>query len=80
MNRGVTCALFGSLKSNLAAAFCIDCKGLIELAGRPAKAFNAIYAWTTFHLITEKLLLTHVKKIQTILEVEQMIKELDWYW
>ncbi len=44
MNRGVTCALFGSLKTNLAAAFCIDCKGLIGLAGRPAKAFNAIYA------------------------------------
>ncbi len=27
--------LFGSLKMNLAAAFWINCKGLIELAGRP---------------------------------------------
>ncbi len=27
--------LFGSLKINLAAAFWINCKGLIELAGRP---------------------------------------------
>ncbi len=37
INRGVTCILFGSLKTNLAAAFWINCKGLIELAGRPAK-------------------------------------------
>ncbi len=37
MNRGVTCVLFGSLKMNLAAAFWINCRGLKELAGRPAK-------------------------------------------
>ncbi len=37
MNRDVTCVLFGSLKINLAAAFCINCRGLMELAGRPAK-------------------------------------------
>ncbi len=37
MNRGVTCVLFGSLKINLAAAFWINCRGLMELAGRPAK-------------------------------------------
>lgn len=36
-NRGVTCALFGSLKTTLAAADWISCKGLIEMAGRPAK-------------------------------------------
>ncbi len=37
INRGVTCILFSSLKINLAAAFWINCKGLIELAERPAK-------------------------------------------
>ncbi len=37
MNRGVTCVLFGSLKINLAAAFWINCRGLMELTGRPAK-------------------------------------------
>ena len=37
IKRGVTCILFGSLKINLAVAFWINCKGLIELAGRPAK-------------------------------------------
>ncbi len=37
MNRGVTCVLFGSLKINLAAAFWINCRCLMELAGRPAK-------------------------------------------
>ncbi len=37
INRGVMCILFGSLKINLAAAFWINCKGLMELAGRPAK-------------------------------------------
>ncbi len=36
MNRGVTCILFGSLKINLAAAFWINCRGLMELAGRIA--------------------------------------------
>ncbi len=40
IKRGVTFfilsyILFGSLKINLAAAFWINCKGLIELAGRP---------------------------------------------
>ncbi len=34
MNGGVTCVLFGSLKINLAAAFWINCRGLMELAGR----------------------------------------------
>ncbi len=34
MNRGVTCVLFGSLKINLAAAFWINCRGLMQLAGR----------------------------------------------
>ncbi len=29
INRGVTCILFGSLKINLAAAFWINCKGLM---------------------------------------------------
>ncbi len=33
MNRGVTCVLFGSLNTNLAAVFWIN-RGLIELAGR----------------------------------------------
>ncbi len=38
INRGVTYILFGSLKLFwLAAAFWINCKGLIELAGRPVK-------------------------------------------
>ncbi len=37
MNRDVTCVLFSSLKFNLAAAFWINCRGLKELAGRPAK-------------------------------------------
>ncbi len=37
MNRGVMCILFGSLKNNLAAAFWIKCRCLMELAGRPAK-------------------------------------------
>ncbi len=37
MNRGVTCVLFGSLKINFAAAFWINCRGLKELAGIPAK-------------------------------------------
>ncbi len=31
------CILFGSLKINLAAAFWINCRDLIELAGRPVK-------------------------------------------
>ncbi len=31
MNRDVTCVLFSSLKINLAAAFWINCKGLIDL-------------------------------------------------
>ncbi len=46
MNIGVTCFLFGSLKLNLAAAFCINCKSLIELAGRPAKIALQYPAWT----------------------------------
>ncbi len=33
----VMCILFGSLKNNIATTFWIICKGLIELAGRPAK-------------------------------------------
>ncbi len=37
MNKGVTCVLFGSLKINLSAAFWMNCRGLMELAGRPAK-------------------------------------------
>ncbi len=37
MNRDVMCVLFGSLKMNLAAAFWINCRGLMVLAGRPAK-------------------------------------------
>ncbi len=37
INRGVTCILLDSLKINLAASFWINCKGLIELAARPAK-------------------------------------------
>ncbi len=37
MNRGVTCVLFGSLKINLAAVFWTNCRGLMELAGIPAK-------------------------------------------
>ncbi len=37
MNRGVMFVIFGSLKINLAAAFWINCRGLMELAGRPAK-------------------------------------------
>ncbi len=37
MNRGVACVLFGSLMINLAAVFWINCRGLMELAGRSAK-------------------------------------------
>ncbi len=37
MNRGVLCVHFGSLKMNIAAVFWINCRGLKELAGRPAK-------------------------------------------
>ncbi len=37
MNRDVTCILFGSININLAAAFWINCRSLMELAGRPAK-------------------------------------------
>jgi len=36
VRRGVTCALFGSLKTTLAEAFWISCRGLTEEAGRPA--------------------------------------------
>ncbi len=42
MNRGVTCILFGSLKINLAAAFWINCRGLMELAGRPTKSIAIV--------------------------------------
>ncbi len=38
MNRGGACILLGSLKINLAAAFWINCRGLIELAGRPSQS------------------------------------------
>ncbi len=38
MNRGVTCVLFGSVKINIAATFWINFRGLMELAGRPAKS------------------------------------------
>ncbi len=41
MNRGVTCVLFGSLKINLAAVFWINCRGLMELAGRPREHCNS---------------------------------------
>ncbi len=37
INRGVTCVLFSSLIIYLAASFWINCRGLMELAGRPAK-------------------------------------------
>ncbi len=37
MNKGVTSIHFGSLKINLGVAFWINCRGLMELAGRPAK-------------------------------------------
>jgi len=37
VRRGVTCALFGSLKTTLAAAFWINCRGLTEQTGRPAR-------------------------------------------
>ncbi len=50
MNRGLTCILFGSLKINLAAAFWINCRGWMELAGRPAKralsGLDRTRAWT----------------------------------
>ncbi len=46
MNRRVTCVLFGSLKINLAAAFWINCRGLMELAGRPAKRALQSQVWT----------------------------------
>ncbi len=35
MNRGVICILFSSLNINLGAAFWINCRGLMELTGRP---------------------------------------------
>jgi len=37
MKRGVACALFGFLKTTLAVAFWIRCRGLTVHAGRPAK-------------------------------------------
>ncbi len=46
MNRGVTCVLLGSLKINLAAAFWINCRGLMELAGRPAREHCNRPVWT----------------------------------
>ncbi len=51
MNRCVhqsdlTCVLFGSLKINLAAAFWINCRDLMELAGRPAKEHCNSQVWT----------------------------------
>ncbi len=42
INRGVTCIIFGSLKMYLAAAFWINCKGLIELAGKTCQVSIAI--------------------------------------
>ncbi len=42
MNGGVTCVLFGSLKINLAAAFWINCRGLMELAGKTFQESIAI--------------------------------------
>ncbi len=42
MNRGVTCVLFGSLKINLAAAFWINCRGLMELAWKTCQESIAI--------------------------------------
>ncbi len=38
----VTCILFGSLKINLAASFWINCRDLMELAGRPAKSIAIV--------------------------------------
>ncbi len=50
MNGGLTCVLFGSLKINLAAAFWINCRGLMELTGRPARehcnSLDRTRAWT----------------------------------
>ncbi len=52
MNRGVTCVLFVSLKINLAAAYWINCRGLMELAGRPSRrslqlsSLDRTRAWT----------------------------------
>ncbi len=48
----MACDLFGSLKINLAAAFWINCRGLKELAGRPANrtlqysSLDRTRAWT----------------------------------
>ncbi len=60
INRGVTCIIFGSLNINLAAAFWINCTGLMELAGRPAKRALHSPAWTEQEL--EQGVVKHVLK------------------
>ncbi len=60
MNRGVTCILFSSLKINLAAAFWINCRGLKEMAGRPAKRALHSQVWTEQEL--EQGVVLHVLK------------------
>ncbi len=50
MNRGLTCALFGSLKINIAATFWINCRGLMELAeDLPREHCNRLAKYSTVH-------------------------------
>ncbi len=46
INRGVMCILFGSLKINLADAFWINCKGLIELVEDLPREHCNSQVWT----------------------------------
>ncbi len=57
---GVTWAFFGSLKTTLAAAFWISCRGLIVHVGRPAKItlktiWNNVNGWRQHWLTTSEL-------------------------
>ncbi len=46
MNRGVPCVLFGSLEIHLAAAFLINCRGLMELAEDLPREHRNSQVWT----------------------------------
>ncbi len=60
MNRGVTCVLFSSLKINLAVAFWINCRCLMELAGNLPREHCNSQVWTEQEL--EQGVALHVPK------------------
>ncbi len=65
MNRGVICVLFGSLKINLAAAFWINCRGLMEwLEDLPREHYNS-QVWTEQEL--EQGVVLHVPKERALI-------------